>query len=823
MSLQLQLENGESLDVRSFKVTEAISRPFRVDLVAVSMNHDLDFEGAIGRPAVFRLTNAAAYVLVPTRTWVGICTRCEQTRIEAGGLSTYELTIESQLWALVQRRNHRVFQHLNVPAIVARIFSEWQIEFSLEVDPKAHAPLEFRIQYGETDLAFVSRLLEEAGISYVTVQTPAGMKVVLRDAPQAHDKRAAPPLSFVDSAAQAQAAQVEYATLLRFRREARPGKVVLRDFDFRNPRFDLEASASIATGNVEESLEVYRFAPGRFLTEGHAGGETPAADDRGVARYHQPAGTALATRLLEAERVQRRAVSFRTNAFDLAPGVVFNIANHPKTELFPTSWLLSTELVLSGEVGFEWTAEVRAVFADAAYRPELSTAKPSIYGVQSAIVVGPEGDKVHTDEFGRVRVQFVWDRAKHFSDLSSCWVRVSQAWAGTGYGHVVLPRVGHEVLVGFVDGNPDQPIVVGRVFNGAQQTPYKLPGSKLISAWKSDSNSNIIVFDDTAGEEGFYTQAEKDRVGIVKKDETYLTGGKRTLAIKKAYKTLVGDKQDHFAGKDYKMLAGNEWKSQALIEWGAKAGLEAGLKSGKDISIAVQPVVPFVMALIDVFQAKAKLKKLLPDGPPDLSAVLPDFTKGGITVKSGAVSKPKKLSKEQVESGMADVINLFGLALKGKSKLELSELLDEHGLEKGIELLLAGVKDSVPKSLLKLTDLDSLLDHLQSLLAGLADDDDGKKGSEKAGKKKKKKEEGDFNLIDLLQDIAQAILDKIVPKTKIELEHQKITIATDKAKIELSEDSIKLKADKDIEIKAGGCVKIEGASVKIKPSPCKCK
>jgi hypothetical protein len=421
-----------------------------------------------------------------------------------------------------------------------------------------------------------------------------------------------------------------------------------------------------------------------------------------------------------------------------------------------------------------------------------------------------------------VRVQFIWDRANHYSDKSSCWVRVSQAWAGSAYGHVALPRVGHEVLVGFVDGNPDQPIVVGRVFNGAQQVPYKLPGSKLVSAWKSDSNSNIIVFDDTPKEEGFFTQAEKNRVGIVKKDETYMTGGKRSVAIGKEYKSLVGKKQSHFAGKEYKSFAGKEMKSTGMIEWSGKAGFNASVKSGKEVKLGVQPIVPFVMALIDFFQDWSKLKKALPDGPPDLSAVLPDFTKGGITVKSAKVAAPKKLSKEKVQQGMEDVINLLGLALKGKSPDEISELFDDHGFEGALQILLDAAKAAgLPAKLLPLANLAALLEHLQDLLDALLGDDGDKKGSVKSGKAKKK--EGESDAIDTLQAIAQEILDQIVPTTKISVEHQKISIATSKAKIELTEDSIKIKADKDIEIKAGGNIKIEGASVKIKPDPCKCK
>ncbi len=830
-SLLLQFENGEDLDVRSFRISEGLSRPFKIDIVARSNNHDVSFESMIGRPAVFRLTNGASFASVGVRLWTGLCTRCEQTKVELGGLSTYEITIEPQLWLLSQRRNHRIFQHQSIPEIVSTILEEWGVEHDdEELDAEAYPALEIRVQYGETDLAFVSRLLEEAGIAYAVSERETRMVVVLTDRPHAREARAVP-LEFVDSAQQAQAAQLEYVTNVRVRREAKPAKIVLRDFDFRNPRFELEASATVPAG-LEERLEQYHYAPGRFVTEGHRGGETPAADDRGVARFHQPAGAALATRWLEAQRSNRRGLEVHTNAFDLAPGTIFSMLNHPRGELAPTERLLTTELLFSGAIGDEWVATVKAVFADTPYRPLETTPRPSIFGVQSAIVVGPRGDTVHTDEFGRVRVQFHWDRAKPNDETSSCWVRVSQAWAGTGYGLINLPRVGHEVLIGYVEGNPDQPIVVGRVFNGAQQVPYRLPGSKLVSAWKSDSNSNIILFDDTPGEEGFYEQAEKDRVGIVKNDETYMTGGERTLAVGKSEDNLAGDSWSSFALMEHSILAGKAVSSTAVNEWSGTGGLEASVSSGKEASMSVQPVVPFIMALIDLLQSKASLDAALPGGePPDLSAVLPEFTKGGTIVEAPEEADDVVLSKEEVYQGVEDIVNLFGLALENVTPKKLALLFATKGIEGAIAELLAGVKDKGigPKSLLALADMKALLEHLKNLLANLAEP--AEEGAEAAESEGEEEEDGESMALEVLKELVGKILDEIVPSTSITVEHQKIKLETEKASIEIDGDKIKIeaegnieiKSDKDIELKAEGKVKIEGESVEIKPSPCKCK
>jgi type VI secretion system secreted protein VgrG len=210
----------------------------------------------------------------------------------------------------------------------------------------------------------------------------------------------------------------------------------------------------------------------------------------------------------------------------------------------------------------------QAVFTDAPYRPAITTPKPDVVGVQSATVVGPKGQEIHTDEFGRVRVQFPWDREGKSDELSSCWIRVSQGWAGTGYGMIVLPRVGQEVLVGFLQGDPDQPIVVGRVFNATQQVPYGLPGNKTRSTWKSDSSPgsggfNEIMFEDLQGQELVYVQAEKNRRKLVKNDETITIGHDLTKYVKNdEIERTVGNRRV-WVGKDQDVIV-NENKRERV-------------------------------------------------------------------------------------------------------------------------------------------------------------------------------------------------------------------------------------------------------------------
>jgi type VI secretion system secreted protein VgrG len=482
-ALQLTFANGESsLSVRSFEVQESLSKPFQIDIVARAPSADIDFEALIGEGANFVLHGGIGGALDTPRKWSGFCVKCELVRVEETGLSTYEVTVVPQLWLLGKRRNHRMFQHQSVVEIVTAMLDEWKVPHRFEVAHERYPALELRVQYGESDYDFLSRMLEEAGISFrFDFDDDLGSVMVLADEPHTAEPRDTV-LSFVDSPGQAQALAIDYCTAVHLRRDLKSSKVVLRDFDFRRPRYELFADASGDDG-LEGQLEQYHYVPGAFLTEGHDETDTPAADDLGVARADQRAGVSLAKRILQGERSRRRLVSFETNAYDVSPGTTLMIGGHPRAELAATEKLLMTDLQICGDVSSDdpWLAVGKAVFTDTPYRPKVVTQKPRINGVQSAVIVGPEAETVHTDEFGRVRVQFHWDRAGSFDAGSSCWMRVSQAWAGPGYGLFNLPRVGHEVLIGFGEGDPDQPIVVGRVFNGAQQVPYPLPGSKMMS------------------------------------------------------------------------------------------------------------------------------------------------------------------------------------------------------------------------------------------------------------------------------------------------------------------------------------------------------
>lgn len=531
----LSFASGEdSLSVRRFSVEEAVSALFRVSIWAVSPNASLDLEALVGKPVSFAVESGLSFALTGGRAWAGVVSFIEQEQPEATGLSTYHLRLSPSLWLLGHRTNHRLFQHLSIPEIVDKILAEWGILRDFRADRQKCPPLELKVQYGESDLAFVDRLLEEAGLAYTFLNDAAGRsQLVISDALSAAPVRSAV-LPYVDNPNEA--AEKEYVSEVRLAHEVRPGAFAYRDHDFRNPSFPLLAEAPRIAA-PEDRYEQYHYAPGAFLVEGSPPMDTPAADDQGVARHQIKYGAALAERALAGARADRRQVAFSTNAHDLMPGAVFSMSGHPHAELSTSARLLVTRFRLEGSFGGQWSGAGSAVFTDSPYRPARRHGKPEVTGVQSATVVGPSGQEIHTDEFGRARVQFPWDREGKSDDHSSCWMRVSQGWAGVGYGMITIPRIGQEVLVGFLDGNPDQPVVVGRVYNATQAVPYKLPDHKTRSTWKTNSSpggggDNELMFEDAKGSELVWMQAEKNLRRLVKNDETITIGNNRMKLVK---------------------------------------------------------------------------------------------------------------------------------------------------------------------------------------------------------------------------------------------------------------------------------------------------
>jgi type VI secretion system secreted protein VgrG len=598
-AIELTTATAVPFDVRRVTLHEALSQPFSLDIIAVCTEHDVDLESIVGQSATLRVQSGFSAVMDGERHWSGVVAAAEQVQaLEKGRqgthpLSTYFIRLVPRIWLMTQRTNHRIFQRLSIPDIVDKVLKDWHVEPVWEIDRDSYPKLEYKSQYGESDYAFFCRLLEEAGITFILRDKGGTTKLLLSDKPEKSTLRSGPAIHWED--APTQSAQREFVTKLRLKTEVRPGAHQLVDFDLRNPSFKLHGDAKKAAGS-EASYEQYQYKPGSFLIEGKGGGATPTADDKGVYRYDANYGTKRAQISLDAERTGRRAVAFETNVLDLEPGMVFSVEGHPHSAL--SEHLMLTSFTLAAAPGEDWMMSGEAVFIGDPYRPAIRTPKPQIHGVQSATVVGPQGQEIHVDELGRVRVQFPWDRDGKMNDESSVWMRVNQGWSGTGFGMINIPRIGQEVLVGFLDGDPDDPLVVGRVFNAVNPVPYKLPDNKTISGWKTSSSPayggyNEIKLEDRAHKELIYIQAQRDLHKLVKRDETHRIERKhhRTVLddqhfiVKKNKKELI-EMTDHLhvKGDRYQKID----KSTSLTvgtDQDEKVGGKHALEAGKEIHL----------------------------------------------------------------------------------------------------------------------------------------------------------------------------------------------------------------------------------------------
>ncbi len=558
--LELSFASGESsLSVRNFAVHEAVSSLFMLSVIARSESPSIDLESIIGQTANMRVGNGRS----EERLWTGIVNNIEQVQAAQPGvagreLSTYSIRIVPKLWLLTQRTNYKIFQHMSIPDIIDALLAPWDVECAWEVSRGSYPKLEYRVQYGESDFNFMSRLLEEAGINYTFPNDGKGSTLTFSDKLESNPERPGGSLPYVDNPNQS--AVPTFVTRVRLSRAVRPGAFTVRDYNFRNPAFDLFGDAPKTTG-VESMLEQYIYHPGASLIEGGKGGGTPTADAKGVARHDHSFAKERADKMLGGARSDNRTVAFDTNSIAVWPGQTVSFERHPHADLGDGKRLLITEMSIEGTPNDEWTMSASASFADAPFRPAHKTQKPRVNGVQSATVVGPAGEEIHTDEYGRVRVQFPWDRDGKNDDDSSCWIRVNQGWGGTGYGMVVIPRIGQEVLVSFLEGDPDLPVIVGRVYNGKQTVPHGLPDNKTRSTWKSNSSPtnggfNEIMFEDKKGQELVYEQAEKNRRRLVKNDESITIGNNREKYVKNDEQSKTDGFLKQFVGKDLDQVIG---------------------------------------------------------------------------------------------------------------------------------------------------------------------------------------------------------------------------------------------------------------------------
>ncbi len=574
--------------VIAFEAEEEISRPYWVDVTFVARpGVAVDAAALVGQKAGLIAQHGDG----TARFFHGLVAELRNWEEGRGDDSRrYRIRIAPTFWKLGQMCRSRIFQGMSALEIVKKVLDDGKVEHRESLSG-SYATREFCVQYGESDLDFVSRLLEEEGIFYFFEHQQDRHTMVLGDTPSScpaipGDKQ----IVFRDPSRMA--ASAEHVDAFGSRLELRPGTLTLRDFNYLHPAVDLTVAAK---SGRDADLEVYEF-PGGY-------------DDNAP-------GKALAKIRLEEQRVRAEMASGSSVSRRLLPGHVFELIDHPINALNVEYLVVSVEHrgdqpeALTGGMSLEGRREgyrnrFVCIRQEVPFRPERRTPSPVIAGAQTAIVVGPAGEEIHCDEHGRIKVQFHWDRDGGKNDKSSCWIRVSQAWAGPGWGALYLPRIGQEVVVEFLEGDPDRPVVTGAVYNGMNPPPISLPGEKTKSTLRSASSpgsdgSNELRFEDAKGSEEVFLHAQKDLKIVVENDKTQKVGGNEQLTVERDRSRQIGGNQALTVAKDDSTTVGGD---QSLQVGGNRTTLVTGNHSevvGGDQSVSVGGAVSVSVALAAV-------------------------------------------------------------------------------------------------------------------------------------------------------------------------------------------------------------------------------
>ena len=551
---------GEELRPHSMRYVESISQPYRVELLVTSPEEHAEMDAMLGQDGTLTISRAGI-----DRVVRGLVVEIRELDPGASEIQPEAiLTLAPAMHLLKLRRNTRMFQEKTVPEILEDVLGDAlalygrKVELSLDA---AYEPREYCLQYQETDLAFVHRLMEEEGIHYTFDHE--GEVEVLRLGDANGVFTAAPtvegPLPYVPHDASA----ADHDGVFRFQIEKRhtTTAIVLNDFDWTlaTMPFSEEAAGEDARGRVRES---YEHGLGRSVRIG--------SYDEGARRYqHQDAPRLKDVRQEEAVRDTQLGWGV-ARAVGLAAGTTFEIADHPSPGV-DGEYLVTRVEHLDRGVGTSdgrdaYQSRFVCIPADTRYRPRRTTPKPRIPGSQTAVVTGPAGEEIHVDEHGRIKVRFHWDRENPADETSSCWIRVKQEWAGPGWGFWWVPRIGMEVHVQFIDGDPDRPLVTGSYYDGNNPTPYPLPDEKTKSTIRSDSSLghtgfsgqgfNEFRFEDKAGEEQIFTHAEKDYNEVVENDHNTLVHHDQSNEVDNDQTQTIHNNQMERVDVDQKMSVG---------------------------------------------------------------------------------------------------------------------------------------------------------------------------------------------------------------------------------------------------------------------------
>jgi len=508
---------ADVLAVRSIALQESISRLFSIEAELASEDGKVDFDKVIGHNVSLRLELPQK----ATRYFNGYVSRFVQVG-NAGAYASYRATIVPWLWFLTRTSDCRIFQEKSAPDIIEEVFKGHGFN---DYKPKltgTYAKREYCVQYRETDFNFVSRLMEQEGIYYYFEHENGKHTLILADSTSAHsafpnyDEITFNPIKRgVDGR--------EMILDWTMEKEVQPVATALQDFDFKKPKTSLLSSTNVTRKYGMAQFEIYDY-PGEYVEHDN--------------------GQRLADVRLAELQTQYETLHGQASARGMAAGCTFKLKSHPRADQNRDYLITGVSLhVDAGEFqsggkaeGEFFSCNFTCIDKTQQFRPARLTPKPIVQGPQTAMIVGPKGEEIYTDKYGRVKVMFHWDRYSKADENSSCWIRVSSEWAGKKWGSIHLPRIGQEVIVEFLEGDPDQPIITGRVYNGDAMPPYDLPAEKTKTTLKSNSSKggqgfNEIRFEDKKGSEELFIHGEKDQEIRIKNNCTEWIGKDRHLIV----------------------------------------------------------------------------------------------------------------------------------------------------------------------------------------------------------------------------------------------------------------------------------------------------
>lgn len=547
---------GDELKFYRLEGEEALSRLFELRIEALADGYGVSLRDLLGKSAALRIEERDGR----ERYLNGLVARASLIGRQAQRHYAYELVVRPWLWLATRRSDCRIFQNKNVPEIVDEVLAPYGFPMQTQLT-EHYAPREYCVQYNETDAAFVSRLMESEGIYYYFKHAEQGHTLVLCDAQSSHV--ALPGYDTIPYIGNDRAtiADEEHIDSWQPAQEVSIGGYAATDYDFTKPRADLSVRHDDPRGHEHDRFSMFEW-PGGY------------GDDAMGARYGRVR--------LEALQSEHERVEAHTDVRAMAPGYLFTLERCPRAEQNRAYLVLRCryrfrENPYATDRSDEPVAHETTFLAQPTqlpYRPLRETPKPYTNGPQTAVVVGPAGEEIWTDEYGRVKLQFQWDRYGRRDQNASCWVRVSSPWAGGGFGGVQIPRVGDEVIVDFLSGDPDRPIVTGRVYNGERMPPWGLPMSATQSGLLSRSSpggttahANALRFEDRKGEEQLWLHAERnfdaeteaDHSLSIGHDHTHTVGNDETLQVASNRQRSVGQNETVSIGQHrVAQIGGNE-------------------------------------------------------------------------------------------------------------------------------------------------------------------------------------------------------------------------------------------------------------------------